>query len=437
MTLPFIGPSYSLATRKADVQRTVNMFPVMNEVVGGKTPAYLQQVPGLDLFSAGAIVNDLSVVKTQSLANASVGSVQTYTVVATNRGPDAADGGTITDILPAALTFTSCSIAYSAGTTGPATATAGALAAGIVITAWPDGGTATLTIIGTFNDAGNIVNTVTATVKAGNFASGSTHTSSVTTPVTLPWILISNFESPDTGVSVTDESVLANTPTTYADTYDEPGTQVTASNAKFGTQSWGVVYAQSRSFSNRTLVYPLNSAYALPGDFTLVYWVWPDGSFSQYYPDIYCAAPILDFSANPHVQWGTWLLNLHLNTYIDNVSHGGLAGAGGINTLTAGVWNLVEISRQVVGGSATLRTFVNGVKSLEEACSNATLAAQEITVSGFVKNGITPNVYAGGGATPKCYDSIGLVKGLVLHTNSYTPPTVPYTRTMTLAQTGV
>jgi hypothetical protein len=49
--IPFVGPSYHLNTRKADVQRTVNLFPVMNEVAGGKTGSYLQSVPGLVEFS--------------------------------------------------------------------------------------------------------------------------------------------------------------------------------------------------------------------------------------------------------------------------------------------------------------------------------------------------------------------------------------------------
>lgn len=49
--IPFIGPSYALATRKADVQRSVNLYPVANEVAGGKTARYLQQIPGLDVFS--------------------------------------------------------------------------------------------------------------------------------------------------------------------------------------------------------------------------------------------------------------------------------------------------------------------------------------------------------------------------------------------------
>jgi hypothetical protein len=49
--VPFIGPSYSLNTPKADIQRSINCYPVANEVPGGKTGEYLQQVAGLDLFS--------------------------------------------------------------------------------------------------------------------------------------------------------------------------------------------------------------------------------------------------------------------------------------------------------------------------------------------------------------------------------------------------
>ena len=49
--IPFVGPSYQLNTRKADVQRTVNMFVVRNEVAGGKSQMYLESVPGLNIFS--------------------------------------------------------------------------------------------------------------------------------------------------------------------------------------------------------------------------------------------------------------------------------------------------------------------------------------------------------------------------------------------------
>lgn len=48
--VPFVGPTYELQTR-ADVQRVINMYPVMNEVIGGKSEAYLESVPGLEVFS--------------------------------------------------------------------------------------------------------------------------------------------------------------------------------------------------------------------------------------------------------------------------------------------------------------------------------------------------------------------------------------------------
>jgi hypothetical protein len=47
----FVGPSYHLNVRKADVQRVVNMFPVVNEVAGSKSVAYLESTPGLVGFS--------------------------------------------------------------------------------------------------------------------------------------------------------------------------------------------------------------------------------------------------------------------------------------------------------------------------------------------------------------------------------------------------
>lgn len=51
----FVGPSYTLNTREADVQRAVNLFPVFNEAPGGKSVAYLDQIPGLQVFSAPAV----------------------------------------------------------------------------------------------------------------------------------------------------------------------------------------------------------------------------------------------------------------------------------------------------------------------------------------------------------------------------------------------
>ncbi len=49
--IPFVGGSYLLNVRKADVQRAVNLYPVGAEVPGGKAAAYLDSVPGLSVFS--------------------------------------------------------------------------------------------------------------------------------------------------------------------------------------------------------------------------------------------------------------------------------------------------------------------------------------------------------------------------------------------------
>lgn len=57
--MSFIGPSYTLNARKADTQRAVNIFPVMNEVAGGKSVSYLDSIPGLTEFSVVAPVGAL------------------------------------------------------------------------------------------------------------------------------------------------------------------------------------------------------------------------------------------------------------------------------------------------------------------------------------------------------------------------------------------
>lgn len=45
--IPFVGPSYQLNNRKADVQRTVNMYPKAVESGTGRAQYFLKSVPGL------------------------------------------------------------------------------------------------------------------------------------------------------------------------------------------------------------------------------------------------------------------------------------------------------------------------------------------------------------------------------------------------------
>ena len=50
--MKIVGPSYQLQHLKAEVQRAVNLFVVVNEAHSGKSPAYLESVPGLRVFAA-------------------------------------------------------------------------------------------------------------------------------------------------------------------------------------------------------------------------------------------------------------------------------------------------------------------------------------------------------------------------------------------------
>jgi hypothetical protein len=47
---PFVGPSYTLSTRAADVQRSVNLYPAPIESGSGKSAYMLQSIPGLTVF---------------------------------------------------------------------------------------------------------------------------------------------------------------------------------------------------------------------------------------------------------------------------------------------------------------------------------------------------------------------------------------------------
>lgn len=62
--IQIVGPSYQLRVRKADVQRSVNLFPAIVESGSGKAPAILQSIPGLTLFAdLGAEVRGLKIGK--------------------------------------------------------------------------------------------------------------------------------------------------------------------------------------------------------------------------------------------------------------------------------------------------------------------------------------------------------------------------------------
>jgi uncharacterized repeat protein (TIGR01451 family) len=117
---------------------------------------------------------DLAVAKTVSPSKVAPGGAVVFTVVATNAGPDAANGAVVADnILSNYLDATSATVVtvtYAGGAAGPATTTVGALATGVAITTFPMGGVATFSIPTTVKadaPAAQIVNTASVRPPAG------------------------------------------------------------------------------------------------------------------------------------------------------------------------------------------------------------------------------------------------------------------------------
>jgi uncharacterized repeat protein (TIGR01451 family) len=104
---------------------------------------------------------DLSITKTDGVTSATPGATTTYTITASNAGPDEANPATVTDTFPAACT----SVSYTSTVTGGATGNTAAGSGNINDTALnlPSGSSVTYTAICTISPAaiGTLVNTAT------------------------------------------------------------------------------------------------------------------------------------------------------------------------------------------------------------------------------------------------------------------------------------
>jgi uncharacterized repeat protein (TIGR01451 family) len=98
------------------------------------------------------------------------GEAMLYEIVVGNNGPDAANGSTLKDALPAGFTPTAAPTCVAAGATVSAVCPVGLtvtdLTNGVVIPALPAGGRITVTVIGTAPASGTLVNTATVTTPA-------------------------------------------------------------------------------------------------------------------------------------------------------------------------------------------------------------------------------------------------------------------------------
>src|SRR5205823_14559175 len=150
---------------------------------------------------------ELAITKTDGVASVSAGGSAIYSIVATNSGPSAATGATVTDTAPAGLTFGSWSCVASVGSSCPASGS-GNISASVNLLS---GGTATFTVNATVagNATGSIANTATIAPPAG---------------VTDPNLANNTASDTDTLSSIADlaitksdgvASVTAGTSTTY------------------------------------------------------------------------------------------------------------------------------------------------------------------------------------------------------------------------------
>jgi len=166
--------------------------------------------------SCCCVMADLGVTKSVDNASTLVGQDVTYTITITNSGPDAADGATITDVLPVGFTVDLIvkSEAGGAVTTTPSEAS---LAAGHTITTFPAGGSVTITVIGTYSGIGTFNNTATVAVPVGvsDPVSGNNTATAPHTAVLLANLAVTK--------SVLPATAQVGTPFTYTVTVSNTG----------------------------------------------------------------------------------------------------------------------------------------------------------------------------------------------------------------------
>ena len=124
---------------------------------------------------------DLSITKTDSPDPATVGSNLTYTITVTNGGPDVASGVSVSDQLPASVTFVSTTPSQgSCSGTSTVSCAMGSLA---------NGASATVTIVVSPTQTGTIGNTATVSATEGDPNSANNSATQTTTVNPVPPVL--------------------------------------------------------------------------------------------------------------------------------------------------------------------------------------------------------------------------------------------------------
>jgi hypothetical protein len=203
--------------------------------------------------SCGTQSADLSILKTGPSTVLPNGSV-TYTLVVSNAGPSAANNATVSD--PSVSNFTASSVScgtVTGGATCPSSPTVAALQAGtLTIPTLPNGGSVTLTVIGTAGASGTITNVATVTPPTGvTDPTSSNNTNTATTTINLTADLSILKTGPSTVLpngSVTYTLVVSNAGPSAANnaTVSDPSVaNFTASSVSCGTATGGATCPSS------------------------------------------------------------------------------------------------------------------------------------------------------------------------------------------------
>jgi uncharacterized repeat protein (TIGR01451 family) len=148
---------------------------------------------------------DLAVTNSASPSPGTAGSTETYTIVVTNNGPNSSTGGTVTDVLPASVTFVSAT-----GTTGNCTNPDPSGTVTCFLGTLASGASSTITLKVTPNNSGPLSDTATA---AGTESDPVPGNNSATAPVTIqnasPTLATQASTATTAGSTITDTATLA------------------------------------------------------------------------------------------------------------------------------------------------------------------------------------------------------------------------------------
>lgn len=208
---------------------------------------------------------NLGITKTVNNSSPNVGGSVTFTLTATNFGPSAATGVSVTDLLPSGYSYNSHNA--SAGTTyntGNGVWTIGSLT---------NGASATLTITATVNATGSYANTATITGNENDPTPGNNSSTSTPTPVPqtdLSVVKTVSNATPSVGSSVTFTVVAANggpsaaTGVSVTDLlpsgYTLSGFTVTQGSYNTGTGVWTVNNLASGANATLTITATVNAS---------------------------------------------------------------------------------------------------------------------------------------------------------------------------------